>query len=176
MPSRIRPCLPFLLFTFVVSNPGDSSAQQLPDTWQEQQDFRSGPTPFEPLMDFWYELDAMSELVSMQPLTETLMGREMNLIVIANDPGGESSRARRVVVASSGPRASLSPSRCSSQVARAPLRVRDSRGAVRRGARVPPRSARSRATRALERGRGPSAFGTPRLDGGTVPQLLALRV
>ena len=86
MPSRIRPCLPFLLFTFVVSNPGDSSAQQLPDTWQEQQDFRSGPTPFEPLMDFWYELDAMSELVSMQPLTETLGGREMNLIVIASDP------------------------------------------------------------------------------------------
>ena len=56
------------------------SAQQLPQTWQEEQNFRSGPTPFEPLMEFWYELDAMSELVSMQPLTETLLGREMNLI------------------------------------------------------------------------------------------------
>ena len=62
------------------------SAQELPDTWQEQQDFRSGPTPFEPLMEFWYELDEMSELVSMQPLTETLLGRQMNLIVIAADP------------------------------------------------------------------------------------------
>ena len=62
------------------------AAQQLPQTWQEQQNFRSGPTPFEPLMEFWYELDAMSELVSMQPLTETLGGRQMNLIVIADDP------------------------------------------------------------------------------------------
>jgi len=63
-----------------------AAAQQLPQTWQEQQNFRSGPTPFEPLMEFWYELDAMSELVSMQPLTETLLGREMNLVVIADDP------------------------------------------------------------------------------------------
>ncbi len=61
-----------------------ASAQQLPRTWQEVNNFRAGPTPFEPLMDFWYELDAMSELVSMQPLTETLLGREMPLIVIAD--------------------------------------------------------------------------------------------
>jgi hypothetical protein len=58
-------------------------AQQLPRTWQEQQNFRSGPTPFEPLMAFWYELDAMSDLVSMQPLTRTLLDREMPLITIA---------------------------------------------------------------------------------------------
>lgn len=64
----------------------DSAAQELPQTWQEQQDFRSGPTPFEPLMEFWYELDAMSELVSMQPLTTTLGGRDLNLIIIADDP------------------------------------------------------------------------------------------
>ena len=63
-----------------------AAGQTLPQTWQEQQNFRSGPTPFDPLMDFWYELDEMSELVSMQPLTETLMGREMNLIIIADDP------------------------------------------------------------------------------------------
>lgn len=62
------------------------SAQQLPRTWQEEQDFRSGPTPFAPLMEFWYELDAMSELVSMQPLTETLLGRELNLVIIADEP------------------------------------------------------------------------------------------
>ena len=66
--------------------PGSVSAQELPRTWQEQQDFRSGPTPFEPLMEFWYELDAMSELMSLQPMTTTLMGREMPLIVIGEDP------------------------------------------------------------------------------------------
>ena len=61
-------------------------AQELPQTWQEQQNYRSGPTPFEPLMDFWYELDTMSELVSMRPLTHTLLGREMFMITIADIP------------------------------------------------------------------------------------------
>jgi len=60
------------------------SLVDLPDTWQEQEDFRSGPTPFEPLMDFWYELDAMSELVTMRPLTKTLLDREFNLVTIAD--------------------------------------------------------------------------------------------
>lgn len=63
--------------------PSTAGAQQLPRTWQEEQDFRAGPTPFQPLMKFWYELDAASPLVSMQPLTYTLQGREMPLIVIA---------------------------------------------------------------------------------------------
>jgi len=58
-------------------------AQQLPQTWQEQQNFRSGPTPYEPLMKFWYDLDAMSDLVSIQPLTRTLLGRDLPLITIA---------------------------------------------------------------------------------------------
>ena len=61
----------------------DLAAQQLPQTWQEQNNFRAGPTPFEPLMQFWYDLDEMSELVSMQPLTHTLLDREMALITIA---------------------------------------------------------------------------------------------
>jgi hypothetical protein len=67
----------------VLATGSNLSAQQLPDTWQEQNMFRAGPTPFEPLMQFWYELDAMSELVSMQPLTHTLLDREMVLITIA---------------------------------------------------------------------------------------------
>ena len=62
------------------------TAKQLPQTWQEQNDFRAGPTPFEPLMKFWYDLDEMSELVSMQPLTRTLLDREMYLITIADPP------------------------------------------------------------------------------------------
>ncbi|MFT5434473.1 MAG: hypothetical protein ACI9OJ_005186, partial [Myxococcota bacterium] len=31
-------------------------------------------------MEFWYELDAMSELVSMQPLTETLAEDEVDSV------------------------------------------------------------------------------------------------
>jgi hypothetical protein len=67
--------------------PAPASAQDvadLPRTWQEQENFRSGPTPFEPLMDFWYELDAMSDLVAMRPLTRTLLDREFNLVTIAD--------------------------------------------------------------------------------------------
>jgi len=60
------------------------AGQELPQTWQEQMNFRAGPTPFEPLMEFWYELDALSEIVSMQPLTHTLLGREIPLIVISD--------------------------------------------------------------------------------------------
>ena len=66
-----RNLLTLLPLAFFTLSPTTSNAQELPETWQEQQDFRSGPTPFEPLMEFWYELDAMSELVSMQPLTRT---------------------------------------------------------------------------------------------------------
>lgn len=60
--------------------------QPLPRTWQEDQNFRAGPTPFEPLMKFWYELDRMSDLVSIRPLTRTLLDREFTLVTIARDP------------------------------------------------------------------------------------------
>jgi len=76
--------LPALAALFALALP--ASTQDLPRTWQEEENFCSGPTPFEPLMKFWYELDAMSELVSMQPLTETLLGRELNLVIIADEP------------------------------------------------------------------------------------------
>ncbi|MDZ4674737.1 MAG: DUF2817 domain-containing protein [Gemmatimonadota bacterium] len=62
------------------------AAAQQPRTWQEEQNFRSGPTPFEPLMKFWYDLDRMSDLVSIKPLTETLLGREFTLVTISKDP------------------------------------------------------------------------------------------
>lgn len=88
MPTRIRIASLLWLASLISAVPSlqPAFAQELPQTWQEQQNFRSGPTPFEPLMGFWYELDRISEIVSMQPLTETLLGREMNLIVIADDP------------------------------------------------------------------------------------------
>ena len=66
--------------------PALAEQQAQPQTWQEMQKFRSGPTPFEPLMKFWYELDAMSDLVSIRPLTRTLLDREFTLVTIAKDP------------------------------------------------------------------------------------------
>ena len=66
--------------------PAADAWQQLPRTWQEEQQFRSGPTPFEPLMTFWYDLDRMSDIVSIRPLTRTLLDREFVLVTIAKDP------------------------------------------------------------------------------------------
>lgn len=79
-----RTALPALVLLAALAT--STHAQELPRTWQEQENYRSGPTPFEPLMDFWFELDRISEVVSMQPLATTLGGREMKLIVIAEDP------------------------------------------------------------------------------------------
>src|SRR5262245_43430647 len=67
--------------------PASARQQAAPlQTWQETQKFRSGPTPFEPLMKFWYDLDASSDLVSVRPLTRTLLDREFTLVTIARDP------------------------------------------------------------------------------------------
>ncbi len=83
----MRSILRALAFTALITLPlaavAPLSAQQLPQTWQEQQNFRSGPTPFEPLMEFWYELDRVSDIVSMRPLTSTLLDREVMLVTIA---------------------------------------------------------------------------------------------
>ena len=75
-----------LTLALVVASASTGTLQQWPQTWQEQQNFRAGPTPFAPLMRFWHELDAMSPLVTMQPLTRTLLDREMELITIADPP------------------------------------------------------------------------------------------
>jgi len=71
---------------YVVLPAGARQQQPAPQTWQETRTFGSGPTPFEPLMKFWYELDAMSDLVSIRPLTKTLLDREFTLVTIAKDP------------------------------------------------------------------------------------------
>ena len=86
MTRKTRATLLLVLLSLAVGLPAETGAQELPRTWQEQQNFRSGPTPFEPLMEFWYELDEMSDIVSMQPLTRTLLDRPFNLITIANPP------------------------------------------------------------------------------------------
>jgi hypothetical protein len=61
------------------------SGQDALRTYQEINDFRAGPTPFEPLMEFWYELDALSPEVSIRPLTQTLLDREFTLVTISKD-------------------------------------------------------------------------------------------
>ena len=83
---HIRRYITSFVIAAALAAPAGLFAQEWPQTWQEQENYRSGPTPFEPLMDFWFELDRMSELVSMQPLATTLGGRKMKLIVIAEDP------------------------------------------------------------------------------------------
>jgi hypothetical protein len=64
----------------------DAQETQWPRTWQEQNNFRAGPTPFVPLMAFWYELARLSPEVSIRPLTHTLLDREYTLVTIARQP------------------------------------------------------------------------------------------
>ena len=83
----VRPTFGLLVLTLAALASQPTGAQQAkPQTWQEAQNFKSGPTPFEPLMKFWYELDEMSDLVSIRPLTKTLLDREFTLVTIAKDP------------------------------------------------------------------------------------------
>lgn len=75
--------------------PSLAAQQPLPRTWQEENDFKAGPTPFEPLMKFWYELDKMSDLVSIRPLSRTLLDREFTLVTISRDPMANAQDAIR---------------------------------------------------------------------------------
>lgn len=61
-------------------------AQEWPQTWQERNEFQAGPTPFEPLMEFWYELERRSPMVSVRPLTMTLLDREFTLVTVSREP------------------------------------------------------------------------------------------
>lgn len=63
-----------------------AAQQSLPRTFQEEHDFKAGPTPYEPLMRFWYELDQLSDQVSIRPLTRTLLDRPLTLVTISRDP------------------------------------------------------------------------------------------
>ncbi len=63
-----------------------ADAQPLPRTWQELNEFQSGPTPFEPLMAYWYELARTHPEVSVRPLTQTLLDHEFTLVTVANPP------------------------------------------------------------------------------------------
>jgi dipeptidyl-peptidase 4 len=76
-----------LALAALVFTAGSTQAQQqLPRTWQEQNNFQAGPTPFAPLMEFWYELARVSPEVSIRPLTHSLLDRELTLVTISRDP------------------------------------------------------------------------------------------
>ncbi|MDT8369106.1 MAG: M14 family zinc carboxypeptidase [Longimicrobiales bacterium] len=82
--TRLTTLLPLLALVITPLSGGAQSLAELPRTWQEEQNYRSGPTPFEPLMAFWYDLDAVSDIVAMRPLTKTLLDREVTLVTIAD--------------------------------------------------------------------------------------------
>ncbi len=62
------------------------TAQPTLRTWQEVNEFKAGPTPFDSLMKFWYHLDRASDEVSIKPLTRTLLGRDFTLVTVSRDP------------------------------------------------------------------------------------------
>ncbi len=78
-----------------------ADAQPLPRTWQELNEYQAGPTPFEPLMAFWYELARTHPSVSVRPLTQTLFDREFTLVTIADPPvatPGDAIRSGKSIV------------------------------------------------------------------------------
>jgi len=64
---------------------GSLAAQELL-TPAERTRFQAGPTMYEDLMQFIYELDARSDLMQVQKITQTLRGRDVVLSILANPP------------------------------------------------------------------------------------------
>ncbi|MCP4712421.1 MAG: M14 family metallopeptidase [Planctomycetes bacterium] len=52
----------------------------------ERNDYSQGGTMYEPLMEFVYELESQTELMNVQKLTETLMGRDVVMCILADPP------------------------------------------------------------------------------------------
>jgi hypothetical protein len=92
MPRSVRSALLSALFAasavafLAAAAPTVGAQQAMPRTWQEENDFKAGPTPYEPLMKFWYELDRLSPLVNVRPLTQTLLGRPFTMVSISREP------------------------------------------------------------------------------------------
>ncbi len=61
----------------------NAEAQQL-QTPAERTNFQAGPTMYDDLMEFVYELDASSELMQVRKITETLRGRDVVLCILSN--------------------------------------------------------------------------------------------
>ncbi|MFC1557058.1 M14 family zinc carboxypeptidase [candidate division KSB1 bacterium] len=82
--SRIFKPILIVIVSVVVAS-GALSAQTL-RTPAEQTNFQAGPTMYDDLMQFVYDLDASSELMQVQKLTETLSGRDVLLCILSNPP------------------------------------------------------------------------------------------
>jgi hypothetical protein len=76
----IRGASSFTLFVTL-----SAGAQEL-RTPAERTDFQAGPTMYDDLMEFVYELDAKSELMQVQKVTQTLRGRDVVLCILSNEP------------------------------------------------------------------------------------------
>ncbi len=73
---------PLIIFTFLFST---ASFAQL-KTPAEKTDYKKGGTLYQPLMEYISELDAETELMSVQKLTTTLMGRDVVLCILSDAP------------------------------------------------------------------------------------------
>lgn len=71
-----------LAFTFLLTV---SSFAQL-KTPAEKSNYKNGGTMYQPLMEYIYELDAQTELMSVQKLTTTLMGRDVVMCILSDAP------------------------------------------------------------------------------------------
>ncbi|MFC1639488.1 DUF2817 domain-containing protein [Gemmatimonadota bacterium] len=62
-----------------------TQAQQL-QTPAELTNFQAGPTMYDDLLEFVYELDESSDLMQVRKITETLRGRDVVLAILADPP------------------------------------------------------------------------------------------
>src|SRR5690625_3936650 len=75
-----------LLATLAIPLTAQAQEPEWPQTWQERNGFKGEVTPFDSLMEFWYELARLSPEVSIRPLTLTLLDREFTLVTVSRDP------------------------------------------------------------------------------------------
>lgn len=80
---KLNRLIGFLMIVAVLSGAG--SAQEL-KTPAEIAGYQEGGTLYGPLMDFVTELESRSELVNVQKVTETLLGRSVVLCILSNPP------------------------------------------------------------------------------------------
>jgi hypothetical protein len=73
------------IIAVVIATVGSGAAQGL-QAPAESVNYQQGGTLYEPLMEFVYELESRTELMNVQKLTETLMGREVVLCILSNPP------------------------------------------------------------------------------------------
>jgi len=81
--SRFNRIISFLIVLTLLF--GTVSAQDL-KTPAELAEYQKGGTLYGPLMEFVYELESGTELMNVQKVTETLLGRDVVLCILSNPP------------------------------------------------------------------------------------------